>query len=52
MSTAAKLTLAGTFSMAAGTVVFVHYIQQSEKASDIGRAILSMCLTLHEEPLF
>ncbi len=32
MSRAAKLTLAGTSLMAAGTVLFVHYAQQSEKA--------------------
>lgn len=31
MSRAAKLTLAGTSFMAASTVVFVHYSQQSEK---------------------
>ena len=32
MSRAAKLTLAGTSLMAAGTIIFVHYAQQSEKA--------------------
>ncbi|MCJ1373978.1 hypothetical protein MMC20_005208 [Loxospora ochrophaea] len=33
MSTASKLTLAGTSIMATGIVVFVHYAQRSEKAA-------------------
>ncbi|KAI4256247.1 MAG: hypothetical protein L6R42_006331 [Xanthoria sp. 1 TBL-2021] len=33
MSTASKLTLAGTSLFAAGTIFFVHYGQQNEKAA-------------------
>jgi hypothetical protein len=32
MSRAAKLTLAGSSLFALGTIVFVHYAQQAEKA--------------------
>jgi PET assembly of cytochrome c oxidase, mitochondrial len=32
MSRAAKLTLTGTSLFAVGTIVFVHYAQQAEKA--------------------
>jgi len=35
MSTAAKLTLAGTSAMAVGIVFFVHYAQKNEKAVSI-----------------
>ncbi|QSZ33401.1 hypothetical protein DSL72_002989 [Monilinia vaccinii-corymbosi] len=33
MSRAAKLTLLGTSTFAAGTIVFVHYAQTAEKAA-------------------
>ncbi|KAL8990130.1 MAG: hypothetical protein Q9169_008202 [Polycauliona sp. 2 TL-2023] len=33
MSTASKLTLAGTSLLAVGTIFFVHYGQQNEKAA-------------------
>ncbi|KAK5278838.1 hypothetical protein BJ546DRAFT_855984 [Cryomyces antarcticus] len=33
MSTAAKLTLAGTTAGAIGIVIFVHYAQRAEKAA-------------------
>jgi len=33
MSRAAKLTLTGTSLFAIGTIVFVHYAQQAEKAA-------------------
>lgn len=38
MSTAAKLTLAGTSAAAVGIVFFVHYAQKNEKAVSIPKS--------------
>jgi len=40
MSTAAKLTLAGTSAAAVGIVFFVHYAQKNEKAVSIPKSSL------------
>ena len=48
MSTAAKLTLAGTSAMAVGIVFFVHYSQKAEKTVSVLCCLVTIYLaSLH-----